>query len=219
MSGEPSDPESPPADAKHSVCDQIKEIIDALNDIRSQLAEQNKYLDVLTEKYIVKPQISFSSDGWESESDSDSDSQWEESHSIQDQVDDLRDNMNTSAREWSREARLSETSHDPGRYILGFTVATVFYLPMGLVTSFFGMHLFNGNSVDVSQTPFVTVFIVLSLTTYILAGCALWLIRDGDRLKTILGYWKPDASQQTRIPFASRFPALLRRRKAWEGEL
>ncbi|KAL4742723.1 hypothetical protein BDV11DRAFT_166882 [Aspergillus similis] len=40
---------------RNVLCDQIKEIIAALNDIRSQLAEQNKYLDVLTETYVRKP--------------------------------------------------------------------------------------------------------------------------------------------------------------------
>ncbi|KAL4819389.1 hypothetical protein BDW67DRAFT_193809 [Aspergillus spinulosporus] len=40
---------------KNVLCDQIKEIIAALNDIRMQLAEQNKYLDVLTETYVRKP--------------------------------------------------------------------------------------------------------------------------------------------------------------------
>jgi hypothetical protein len=40
---------------KNVLCDQIKEIIAALNDIHSQLTEQNKYLDVLTETYVRKP--------------------------------------------------------------------------------------------------------------------------------------------------------------------
>ncbi|RDW78678.1 uncharacterized protein DSM5745_05530 [Aspergillus mulundensis] len=40
---------------KNILCDQIKEIVAALNDIRSQLAEQNKYLDVLTETYVRRP--------------------------------------------------------------------------------------------------------------------------------------------------------------------
>jgi hypothetical protein len=38
--------------AKESVAEQIRDIIEALKEIRSQLADQNKYLDVLAEKYI-----------------------------------------------------------------------------------------------------------------------------------------------------------------------
>lgn len=58
---------------------QIKDIIQALNDIRSQLAEQNKYLDVLTEKYIARPaQITFTEDEWETETDEEEEEQWED---------------------------------------------------------------------------------------------------------------------------------------------
>jgi hypothetical protein len=57
-------------DGKYGLGGQIKEIIQALNDIRSQLAEQNKYLDVLTEKYIARPaQITFTEDEWDTETD------------------------------------------------------------------------------------------------------------------------------------------------------
>lgn len=61
---------------KNVLCDQIKEIIAALNDIRTQLAEQNKYLDVLTETYVRKPaptHLVFAQEletgGWEEGSD------------------------------------------------------------------------------------------------------------------------------------------------------
>jgi hypothetical protein len=38
--------------AKESVAEQIRDIIEALKEIRSELADQNKYLDVLADKYI-----------------------------------------------------------------------------------------------------------------------------------------------------------------------
>lgn len=58
------------SEGRYGLGGQIKEIIQALNDIRSQLAEQNKYLDVLTEKYIARPaQITFTEDEWDTETD------------------------------------------------------------------------------------------------------------------------------------------------------
>ncbi|KAL4874396.1 hypothetical protein BJY04DRAFT_203968 [Aspergillus karnatakaensis] len=64
--------------AENAVAGQIRDIIAALNDIRTQLADQNKYLDVLTEKYIHKPapsrQVYFlSEDEWEGDYEEDDD--------------------------------------------------------------------------------------------------------------------------------------------------
>lgn len=79
-SEESEDTNSESEDGRYSLGGQIKEIIQALNDIRSQLAEQNKYLDVLTEKYIARPaQITFTEDEWETETDEEDQVQWEDS--------------------------------------------------------------------------------------------------------------------------------------------
>ncbi|OJI99086.1 hypothetical protein ASPVEDRAFT_80713 [Aspergillus versicolor CBS 583.65] len=208
-------------DGKYGLGGQIKEIIQALNDIRSQLAEQNKYLDVLTEKYIARPaQITFTEDEWDTETDEE---MWEdtlepiEEHELQ-----ALDEVNVaSAREWTKEARLAEAGSAQHRYILGFTVATVFYLPMGLITSFFGMHLFKSDvTMETSQTSFIPVFLILSLTTYVFAACALWLVRDGDKIKKMLNSWSPtDTGQTSQRPSNLRLPNLMRRRKAWEAAL
>ncbi|KAL4801060.1 hypothetical protein BDV19DRAFT_7620 [Aspergillus venezuelensis] len=53
--------------SENMLCDQIRDIVDALHDIRAQLAEQNKYLDVLTEKYVKPPPQIVYEDGWETE--------------------------------------------------------------------------------------------------------------------------------------------------------
>ncbi|KAL4861784.1 hypothetical protein BDV12DRAFT_179780 [Aspergillus spectabilis] len=62
-----------PSGAENAVAGQIRDIIAALNDIRAQLADQNKYLDVLTEKYIHKPsrQVYFldEDEDWDEEED------------------------------------------------------------------------------------------------------------------------------------------------------
>lgn len=77
---ESEDTNSESEDERYGLGGQIKEIIQALNDIRSQLAEQNKYLDVLTEKYIARPaQITFTEDEWETETDEEDQVQWEDS--------------------------------------------------------------------------------------------------------------------------------------------
>lgn len=69
-SDEQSEDGTSESEGRYGLGGQIKEIIQALNDIRSQLAEQNKYLDVLTEKYIARPaQITFTEDEWDTETD------------------------------------------------------------------------------------------------------------------------------------------------------
>ncbi|KAL4780617.1 hypothetical protein BJX76DRAFT_360671 [Aspergillus varians] len=223
-----------------SLCDQIKEIIEALNDIRSQLAEQNEYLDVLTEQYIVSesegesesqsenespaPHIVFTDREWDSEAASETDTeseseQWEDSFEALQEEELFRfpDDVfhAASVKEWSREAKLAE-SNEQNRYLLGFMVAAVFYLPMGLLTSFFGMRLFNPNgSADASHTPFITVLLILSLTTYAFAAGAVWIVQDEDGIKTIVGSWRPILSN--RPIQRPKGPSLLRRRsKAWD---
>ncbi|KAL4946312.1 hypothetical protein BDV06DRAFT_182700 [Aspergillus oleicola] len=59
--------ESGGSSGENILCDQIRDIVDALHDIRAQLAEQNKYLDVLTEKYVKPPAQIVYEDGWETE--------------------------------------------------------------------------------------------------------------------------------------------------------
>jgi hypothetical protein len=81
------------------------------------------------------------------------------------------------------------------------------------------MHLFdpNGNSAA-SQVPFILTFVILSLATYFVAACALWLIRDGDSVKKILTPWDPkrtpQSDQQHQKTAKLRFPNLLNREKS-----
>ncbi|KAL2812192.1 hypothetical protein BJX63DRAFT_432820 [Aspergillus granulosus] len=57
--------------------------------------------------------------------------------------------------------------------------------------SFFGMHLFDPDgSSSASQTPFIITFVILSLTTYLLAACALWFVRDGLSVKEAFSSWR-----------------------------
>ncbi|KAJ5213480.1 hypothetical protein N7449_000649 [Penicillium cf. viridicatum] len=105
----------------------------------------------------------------------------------------LRDGLfnATSVKEASKGTRLAENSRRQNRYILVFTVATVFYLPMGFVTSFFGMHLFDpDDGLTASQTPFIITFVVLSIATYVIATVALLVVRDDDWICRTLESWE-----------------------------
>ncbi|KAL2839290.1 hypothetical protein BJX68DRAFT_198670 [Aspergillus pseudodeflectus] len=105
----------------------------------------------------------------------------------------LRDGLfnATSVREASRGTSLAENSALQNRYILVFTVATIFYLPMSFVTSFYGMHLFDpGDESSASRTPFIITFIVISVGTYVVAAGALWLVRYREVIKKLLAPWR-----------------------------
>ncbi|KAJ0414195.1 hypothetical protein BJY00DRAFT_295514 [Aspergillus carlsbadensis] len=110
------------------------------------------------------------------------------------EVKSLRDGLfnATSVKEASKGIRLAENSRRQNRYVLVFTVATVFYLPMGFVTSFFGMHLFDPNNDDPSssQIPFLITFVVLSIATYVIATGALFAVREDQWVKTTIASWK-----------------------------
>ncbi|OQD89552.1 hypothetical protein PENANT_c002G07007 [Penicillium antarcticum] len=96
------------------------------------------------------------------------------------EVKSLRDGLfnATSVREASKGTSLAEMSGRQNQYILVFTIATVFYLPMSFVTSFYGMHLFDqGDDPSASKAPFIATFVVLSLATYILAASGLWFVK------------------------------------------
>ncbi|KAL2820558.1 hypothetical protein BDW59DRAFT_164598 [Aspergillus cavernicola] len=120
----------------------------------------------------------------------------------------LRDGLfnATSVREASKGTSLARNSGRQNRYhVLVFTVATVFYLPMGFVTSFFGVHLFDSNGDGAaSRIPVIITFIILSLATYFTAVSALWFVRDGDWIKDALASWKPERISQGLEPHGSK---------------
>ncbi|RDW86625.1 uncharacterized protein DSM5745_03267 [Aspergillus mulundensis] len=132
----------------------------------------------------------------------------------------LRDGLfnATSVKEASKGTKLAENSRRQNRYILVFTVATVFYLPMGFVTSFFGMHLFDPNDESsASRTPFIITFVVIAIATYVIATGALLVIREDDWIKSTLRAWKASMwSQDTQAQnlAGSRLSGLLGRRKS-----
>ncbi|KAL4925426.1 uncharacterized protein BDV17DRAFT_272233 [Aspergillus undulatus] len=96
--------ESDERSGESDLCNHIKDIIDALHDIRSQLAEQNKYLDVLTEKYVKPPAQIVYEDGWETEDESGG---W-------DQADQWTSNQWDDSSEWNDELQPAheDQSHD-----------------------------------------------------------------------------------------------------------
>ncbi|KAL2854575.1 hypothetical protein BJX68DRAFT_232036 [Aspergillus pseudodeflectus] len=133
----------------------------------------------------------------------------------------LRDGLfnATSVKEASKGTRLAENSRRQNRYVLVFTVATVFYLPMGFVTSFFGMHLFDPNNDDPSssQIPFIITFVVLSIATYVIATGALFAVREDQWVKTTLASWKLVAASLgfgSQAPSGSKIFDILNRKKA-----
>ncbi|GKZ26844.1 hypothetical protein AbraCBS73388_003232 [Aspergillus brasiliensis] len=100
----------------------------------------------------------------------------------------LRDGLfnATSVREAARGTSLAENSSLQNRYILVFTVATILYLPMGFVTSWYGMNWFTPDSVSsASKTPFIIVFVVVSMATYIVAACGLWFVHDWESWRSM----------------------------------
>ncbi|KAL3442406.1 hypothetical protein BJX65DRAFT_286918 [Aspergillus insuetus] len=137
----------------------------------------------------------------------------------------LRDGLfnATSVKEASKGTRLAEDSRQQNRYILVFTVATVFYLPMGFVTSFFGMHLFDPNNDDPSssQIPFIITFVVLSIATYVIATGALFAIREDEWVKRTLASWKLVATSLgigSQMAAGSRiFDKINRKKESKEG--
>ncbi|OJJ67678.1 hypothetical protein ASPBRDRAFT_334621 [Aspergillus brasiliensis CBS 101740] len=104
----------------------------------------------------------------------------------------LRDGLfnATSVREAARGTSLAKNSSLQNRYILVFTVATILYLPMGFVTSWYGMNWFTPDSVSsASKTPFIIVFVVVSMATYIVAACGLWFVHDWESWRSMNDIW------------------------------
>ncbi|KAL5003231.1 hypothetical protein BDV10DRAFT_155938 [Aspergillus recurvatus] len=257
---------------KNVLCDQIKEIIAALNDIRSQLAEQNKYLDVLTETYVRKPAPTHVVFADELET-----GDWDAGSDWGDYVEFAREESAEEARERGEEdAELSEDTqaafsrkeenyeetraefqkgdtrhiHDmetapargqleeivlaenaekaedalkTGTHLFESTspVPPTFYLPLGLVISLICMRFFNAKqSAHASQASFTTIFIILSLAAYIFATFTLWFLREEDWVKRVIGSWKlahaNSSVNRADQDQGSRFPDLLRRRRALE---
>ncbi|KAL2809052.1 hypothetical protein BJX63DRAFT_372746 [Aspergillus granulosus] len=130
----------------------------------------------------------------------------------------------TSVKKASKGTGLAENSRQQIRYILVFTVAIVFYLPMGFVTSFFGMHLFNLNdNPTASQTSFIIAFIVLSIAIYAIATGALLVVRDDEWVKTTLASWKLVATSlgipSQRLPWPGSFNLFNKKKSGKEGAL
>ncbi|KAI1372752.1 hypothetical protein F4677DRAFT_431417 [Hypoxylon crocopeplum] len=75
----------------------------------------------------------------------------------------LRDGLfnATSVGEATRSGELS-------RYIYIFTIATVFYLPISFVCTFYGMHLFDSGDTGTNQISFAVSIVAISIGTYIL---------------------------------------------------
>ncbi|KAL5041939.1 hypothetical protein BDW71DRAFT_190995 [Aspergillus fruticulosus] len=255
---------------KNVLCDQIKEIIAALNDIRSQLAEQNKYLDVLTETYVRKPaptHIIFADEletrDWDAGSDWGDYVEFAQEESPegareQEQEDaevyegtrggfareeedyevtlagfqegDTRGGIHeiesAPTRDQLEETVLAEKTEDvqtKNQRLLGSasTVPSTCYLPLGLVISLFCMRFLNAKqSAHASQASFTTIFIILSLAAYIFAIFTLWFLREEDWVKRVIGSWKlastNSSANRADQDQGSRFPDLLRRRRALE---
>ncbi|KAH7391240.1 hypothetical protein BKA64DRAFT_97957 [Cadophora sp. MPI-SDFR-AT-0126] len=100
----------------------------------------------------------------------------------QEEVESLRDGLfnATSVREASRGTEIAEISIRQNHYLFVFTIMTVIYLPLGFVTSIFGMHLFDttDSGVVAARPKFYITLVVLSVSTYITAGLAYWLVRS-----------------------------------------
>ncbi|CEL08650.1 hypothetical protein ASPCAL11797 [Aspergillus calidoustus] len=112
---------------------------------------------------------------------------------INEEMKSLRDGLfnATSVREASKGTSLAENSALQNRYILVFTIATIFYLPMGFVTSFYGMHLFDPDDVSSkSRIPFIITFVLISVGTYVCAAGGLWLVRYREVAKKLFSGWR-----------------------------
>ncbi|KAL5342844.1 hypothetical protein BJX70DRAFT_237824 [Aspergillus crustosus] len=100
-----------------AVAGQIRDIIAALHEIRAQLADQNKYLDVLTEKYIHRPspsqQVYFLdedvNEGWDHEEEEEDDDDDEYGPLTPESVQYSRKSDKSRFRESSIEYRSDET--------------------------------------------------------------------------------------------------------------
>ncbi|KAH7319147.1 hypothetical protein BKA65DRAFT_95815 [Rhexocercosporidium sp. MPI-PUGE-AT-0058] len=103
----------------------------------------------------------------------------------QEEVESLRDGLfnATSVREASRGTELAQISFQQNQYLFVFTIMTVIYLPLGFVTSIFGMHLFDTTDPNVvdARPKFYTTLVVLSVSTYVAAGLAFWLVRNNKK--------------------------------------
>ncbi|KAL2836876.1 hypothetical protein BJY01DRAFT_221469 [Aspergillus pseudoustus] len=139
------------------------------------------------------------------------------------EVKDLRDGLfnATSFKEASKGARLAEESRQQNRYFLVFTAAAIFYLPMRFVTPFFGMNIFDPNDDAAAfRTPFIIIFVVLSVATYVILTGGLLDVQEDHWIKTTLASWKLVAEAlgiQPKRLTGSRIFETLRRKKA-KGE-
>ncbi|KAI1088797.1 hypothetical protein F5B19DRAFT_496041 [Rostrohypoxylon terebratum] len=107
----------------------------------------------------------------------------------------------TSVREASRATALNQ-------YILVFTIVTIFYLPLSYVSSLFSMDIFDYDSIRSSQTTFITITILIAVSTWAISAAVLWLVADDRRLsrfKLLFGSFR----------WKAIFP---RRRRAFEDE-
>ncbi|KAI0479925.1 hypothetical protein F4859DRAFT_453943 [Xylaria cf. heliscus] len=60
------------------------------------------------------------------------------------------------------------------KYLMVFTIVTILFLPPTFVATFFGMHIFDANSIDTTQKTFWLVLGALSGGTYLIAALGLF---------------------------------------------
>ncbi|KAI0418425.1 hypothetical protein F5X98DRAFT_373899 [Xylaria grammica] len=93
----------------------------------------------------------------------------------QEEIKSLRDGL-FSATSVSEAAKSSQLNH----YILVFTVVTIFYLPLGFISSLFALDAFNWD--DPRQiVSFSVTMVLVAGTTYCFSGILIWVVRRSER--------------------------------------
>ncbi|KAI6093096.1 hypothetical protein F4821DRAFT_253073 [Hypoxylon rubiginosum] len=85
------------------------------------------------------------------------------------------------------------------RFLFVFTVVTIIFLPPSFVSTFYGMHLFDGvdGPNEQTQNQFWKAFISVTAVTYILAGSALLGVQRYTELRNwFTEWWHKDTSRE-----------------------
>ncbi|KAF1816646.1 hypothetical protein P152DRAFT_131315 [Eremomyces bilateralis CBS 781.70] len=103
---------------------------------------------------------------------------------MEEDVKSLRDGLmsTTQLLEATRASTLNQ-------YILVFTFATIFYLPLGFVAAIFGMHLFDHEDASRNQRSFYITTALMAVVTYAFAALAIVGIRHHDRSQQTKPSW------------------------------
>ncbi|KAI0185190.1 hypothetical protein EV127DRAFT_412459 [Xylaria flabelliformis] len=101
------------------------------------------------------------------------------------------------------EARKSRTLN---KYLLVFTIVTILFLPPTFVATFFGMHIFDANTIGTTQRLFWAVLGALSGGTYLLAALGLFGSHLSAEERNIWGTSFKESLKESRIrsPSATR---------------